>query len=129
MFTYQEYMKNSNELDQNYYGQFDMITYQEYMKNSSELYQKYYEQFITNDTIEFVKTRIGVEKLKKSEDLYFNDIISLNGSNAWIWDFTPFDVQLMRECGGVNANSPSCHTCVGKACARMLLNQENENNS
>jgi hypothetical protein len=103
-----------------------MITRTEYMKNSSELHYEYYLQFATESTFQFVRSRIGLKKLRSSKDKYFNDIIrhSDGGAGGWIWDRSPVNLTLMRELGEVRARSlPSMasHTCVGKAAARKLL--------
>jgi len=69
-----------------------------------------------------------MKKLLKSKDERFNDVakISHNGAGTWIWDFTPVNLQLMRECEEVSLRgrpSQSTHTCVGKAAARQLVEQ------
>ena len=102
-----------------------MITRAEYM-NNSELFNEYYGQFILPETRYFIISAIGMEKLLKSKDKHFNDIIkhSNGGAGGWVWDFTPFNLQLARELGEVSKNgtgSMSTHTCVGKVCARRLL--------
>jgi hypothetical protein len=105
-----------------------MITRAQYMENSSELHQEYYLQFATESTFHFVRTKIGLEKLRKSKDKYFNDIIRMPGiaDATWIWDSSPHNLQLMRELGEVGERSlpsKSTRTCVGKAAARKLLSE------
>jgi len=105
-----------------------MITRTEYMKNSSELHQEYYLQFATESTFQFVRSRIGLEKLRSSKDKYFNDVIRMPGraDATWIWDLSPCNLQLMRELGEVGTKSlpsKSTCTCVGKAAARKLLSE------
>jgi len=101
-----------------------MITREQYMQNSSELHHAYYLQFATESTFQFVRSQIGLEKLKTSKDKYFNDIIRLPGTaNAtWIWDRAPINQTLCREIG--ENLSRSTFTCVSKAAARELLNRE-----
>jgi hypothetical protein len=103
------------------------ITRKEYMKNSSELFDAYYGQFINHSTEMFVLGQIGIEKLKSSKDEHFNDIIkhSNGGAGGWIWDHTPFNLELAYELGEVTRGylaAPSTHTCIGKTAARRLLN-------
>ena len=105
-----------------------MITRSQYMENSSELHQEYYLQFATESTFHFVRTKIGLEKLRSSKDKYFNDIIRMPGraDATWIWDFSPCNLQFMRELGEVGERSlpsKSTCTCVGKAAARKLLSE------
>jgi hypothetical protein len=106
-----------------------MITYQEYMANSSELHHAYYLQFVTQQTKEFVLRSLKVDDIKKAlenGDMHLNEIkIPYNnmgrGGNWW-WDEAPFNLALMKACGATNINSPSTHTCVGKAAAKALAN-------
>lgn len=107
----------------------DLITRNEYMANSDELHHAYYMQFVTKETERFISECIGLDKLRKSKDKWFNDIIkhSRNGLGGWIWDSTPCNIALMREAGELSAHglpSMATHTCVGKACARDLLAKE-----
>lgn len=104
-----------------------MITREQYMANSSELHNDYYLQFATESTFLFVRSSIGIEKLKSSKDKYFNDIIRMPGraDARWIWDSSPMNLDLARELGEVGQKSlpsKSTRTCVGKAAARKLLN-------
>lgn len=97
------------------------------MANSSELHNEYYLQFATKATFQFVRSAIGITKLKTSKDKYFNDIIRMPGraDATWIWDSSPMNLALARELGEVGAKSipsKSTHTCVGKAAARKLIN-------
>jgi hypothetical protein len=97
------------------------------MANSSELHHEYYLQFATLATFQFVRSSIGLEKLKASKDKYFNDVIRMPGTAdaRWIWDSSPMNLTLARELGEVDQKSlpsKSTHTCVGKAAARKLLN-------
>lgn len=107
-----------------------MITRAQYMANSSALHHDYYSQFVTSATREFVQTRIGLAKLLKSTDPYFNDVAKHrnNGAGGWIWDDSPFNYDLMLQAGEVSKGyypSMSTRTCVGKACARMLVSEHN----
>jgi len=106
------------------------ITRSEYMRNSSKLHNEYYSQFVTESTIDFINNRVGIDKLKKSTCKHFNDIVSHSngGAGSWVWDFTPINLELARELGEIyprGLGSPSTHTCIGKAAARMILNEEN----
>jgi hypothetical protein len=112
-----------------------MISYQEYMTNSSELHHAYYLQFVTPETNAFILRSLKVDNIKKAlenGDVHLNDIkIPYNnmghGGNWW-WDEAPFNRTLMKDCGATNINSPSAHTCVGKAAAKELVKLYNENN-
>ena len=106
-----------------------MITRAQYIENSSELHHAYYLQFATASTFSFVRSSIGIEKLKTSKDKYFNDIIRMPGraDARWIWDSSPMNIALARELGEIGPKSmpsKSTYTCVGKAAARQLLNEE-----
>lgn len=106
-----------------------MITRAQYMANSSELHHEYYLQFATDATFQFVRSSIGIAKLKTSKDKYFNDIIRMPGraDATWIWDSSPMNIAIARELGEIGARSlpsKSTRTCVGKAAARHLLNEE-----
>lgn len=107
----------------------ELITRQQYMQNSSELHHNYWAQFVTDATIEFVKTRIGIKKLLTSNDGgLFNDIIkhSNNGAGGWVWDSSPYNRQAMIEAGEISENcgpSRSACTCTGKAAAKILIEQ------
>ena len=104
-----------------------MITRKEYMKNSSELHHEYYLQFATPASFEFVKSKIGIDLLKKSKDPHLNDIIKRSSCGDWIWDYTPINLEKARQLGETGFNSlpsPSTCTCTGKAVARVLLDQE-----
>ena len=103
-----------------------MVTRDQYMENASELHQEYYLQFATESTFRFVRNQIGLEKLRKSKDKYFNDIIKHGPFGGWIWDDSPVNSTLMKELGEIGHGSlpsKSTHTCVGKAAARKLLSE------
>lgn len=104
-----------------------MISYAEYMKDSAKLHHDFYAQFITSATEHFIKNVITVAKLKKSKCPHFNDIIKHNSGDGWLWDNTPFNTTLAKETGMTNINTTSVRTCVGKACAKILLQRENTN--
>ena len=98
-----------------------MITRKDYMKNSSALFNDYYAQFITDSTIDFIESNIGIDKLLTSKDKYLNDLYnhSRGGAGSWIWDSTPFNRTLLKALG--ESNSQSTATCIGKVCARILI--------
>jgi hypothetical protein len=105
------------------------------MGNSSDLHRQYYEQFITDQTRIWVIDNIGLEKLRKSKDEYFNDLgYEHTYSNAlrtstWIWDNAPVNVNKMRECGECSDYPSLCvRTCVAKHAARILLEEYNNGN-
>jgi len=106
-----------------------MITHNEYMKDSANLHHDFYAQFITSATEHFIRTRITIDKLKKSNCPHFNDIIKHNSGDGWLWGNTPFNATLAKETGMTNVNTSSVSTCVGKACARILLQRENDTNA
>ncbi len=103
-----------------------MLTRQDYMKDSSNLHHKYYSQFVTNNTLQFVRSSIGMDKIRASTDPHLNDIVkhSHGGAGGWIWDYSPINLDLARECNEVSVGclpSQSTCTCIGKAAARILL--------
>ena len=104
------------------------ITRDEYMKNSSELHNDFYSQFVTQETLHFVKNRIGTDKIKESKDPTLNDVqVKRYPYGGWEWDYSPINLKLARELGAVGKQSlpsPSTRTCVGKAAARIILQGE-----
>lgn len=110
----------------------NILTSADYMNDSSNLFNKYYAQFITESTISFIKSNIGIEKLLSSKCEHLNDLYSMSrgGAGSWIWDSTPFNLTVAREANEVHERgmgSPSTHTCIGKVCARMLIKEHKEN--
>jgi hypothetical protein len=99
-----------------------MISRSDYMENSSELHHQYYSQFVTSATISFVKSQIGLKKLQASNDPHLNDVVRWEqGGRTWVWDRSPMNTVLARE---LKENcSDSTHTCVGKAAARIILEE------
>lgn len=103
------------------------ITRAEYMDNASELHHKYYLQFATPSTTHFVLSSLTVEQIKEALDKgdeHLNEIkIPYNnmsrGNGRWWWDDAPINTNLLKELG--ESNTPSTHTCVAKAVARMLV--------
>lgn len=72
--------------------------------------------------------------MANSTELHLNDIVnhSNGGAGSWVWDYSPCNVTLMREAGAVSVGylpSPSMCTCVGKAVAKELIREYNENHS
>ena len=51
-----------------------IITREDYMNNSKELHHAYYSQFVNDSIISLVKNRIGVSRIKESQNEWFNDI-------------------------------------------------------
>lgn len=103
-----------------------IITRTQYLNDSSNLHQAYYSQFVTPATVEYVKRRIGIEKLKSSKCEHFNDLgykHSQGGAGTWIWDFAPVNIAAMIDAGECSGYGPSYSsiTCTAKACARMIL--------
>lgn len=97
-----------------------MMTRSEYMENSRERHDAYYRQFVTPATIAFIESNIGLEKLQKSTCEHLNDVVRWEqGGRTWLWDRSPINTQLAKECG--EGLSMSTRTCVGKAAARMIL--------
>lgn len=104
-----------------------MITRKEYMEDSKKLYHEYYSQFITPDTFQFVKTEIGMDKLRLSTDKHLNDVeVERYPEGRWQWDLTPVNTALVAKAEErlITRASDSCRTCVGKEAARILLKEE-----
>jgi len=100
-----------------------LITRKEYMQNSSRLFNEYYSQFATEQTKQFIINRIGVDKIKKSKCPHLNDTAN-HSRGGWVWDYSPINLTLARQAGEVGRNSlpsPATHTCIGKACAKLML--------
>ncbi len=97
-----------------------MITRADYMENSSDLHQEYHAQFVTPQTIYFVNSEIGLKRLQASECKHLNDVVRWeHGCRTWLWDRTPMNDELVKKAG--DNFSSSTRTCVGKAAARMIL--------
>lgn len=101
------------------------ITRAEYMENSKELHHDYFLQFATESTKSFILNSLTVEQIKKAlekGDEHLNNIKipynNMGSGRGWWWDDAPINMTLLRELGGIN--SPSTHTCVAKAMAKML---------
>ncbi len=101
------------------------ITRDEYMKNSSELHHDFYAQFITDSTNRFILYDLTVEQIKEAfenGDEHLNEIKipynNMGRGGSWWWDAAPINMTLLKELGGYN--SPSTHTCVAKAAAKIL---------
>ena len=102
------------------------ITRKQYMENSSELHHKYYSQFVTEATKRFVLNSLTIDEIKNAIDKgdeHLNKIkIPFNNmgrGGSWWWDNAPFNIKLAKELGESNTQSTS--TCIGKAAARMLI--------
>jgi len=99
-----------------------MITRSEYMENSSELHEKYYGQFVTPEILNMVVSRFGIDELKLvySADKYFNQIPL--GQWDRLTNLLPAYVNAgLKNVGdyGTLAN----HVCILKAAARMAVFQ------
>ena len=98
-----------------------MITYSEYMNDSSNLHNAYMAQFVTESTKAWVKSAIGLEKLKRSIDKHFNDI----PLERWDMFFKTQDFSAIsrkiKESGSTNAYTLCYAVCVAKQAAYMLM--------
>jgi hypothetical protein len=109
------------------------ITREDYMNNSSELHHAFYSQFVTESTKRFILNSLTVEQIQSaidSGDEHLNKIKipynNMGSGGSWWWDAAPFNIALAKELGAVGVNSrpsPSTHTSVAKAAARMLIEQ------
>jgi hypothetical protein len=104
------------------------ITRKEYMAGSSAKHHDFYAQFVTASTMRFVSGSLTVEQIKKaieSGDEHLNKIAipfnNMGSGGSWWWDGAPVNEALVRELG--ENMSPSTHTCVGKAAARILIEE------
>jgi len=98
------------------------ITRDEYMQNASELHHAYYSQFVTQSTLLFVQSQIGIKRLKESKCEHLNDVCKWEkGGQTWLWDRSPLNEKLARELG--EGLSMSTRTCTGKAAAKILLEE------
>ena len=104
----------------------ERITRDQYMDNSSELHHAYFSQFVTPSTIAFVSSHIGLKRLQASTDEHLNDVVRWEqGGRTWLWDRAPINTVLAKELG--EGQSQSTRTCVGKAAARIILEQAKQN--
>ena len=96
----------------------------EYIEDASNLHHAYFSQFVTESTRRFVISHIGLKRLQASKDEHLNDVVKWEqGGRTWLWDRTPINSALAKELGEGRSMASRC--CVGKACARMLL-EENQ---
>ena len=96
------------------------ISRKDYMKNSKKLHQAYFAQFVTESTIRFVESHIGLKRLQQSQCEHLNDVVRWEqGGRTWLWDRSPMNVELAKELG--ECSSMATRTCVGKAAARIIL--------
>lgn len=110
-------------------------TRKQYMNNEID-HTSYYAQFITPHTIGFVKKHFPIEKLIKSKCEHFNDLVRME-RDTWIWDQTPINVELYNDLeyphnkgtGKRVLPSQASRTCVGKACARIILDKYKKENN
>jgi len=104
------------------------MTRTEYMNDSSSKHHEYYAQFVTESTKAYILRSLTIKDLKeaiKNGDKHFNKIkIPFNNMGSggdWWWDFAPLNTKLAHEMG--EGISKSTHTCVGKAAARILVEE------
>lgn len=99
-----------------------MITRQQYMASSGSLHQAYYLQFVTPTIESTVRSKVGLDRLLRSRDPYFNDIpLSL-------WDRVSETCRhslaaRTRELTGQATYSLSDGVCAAKACARKMCEE------
>lgn len=104
-----------------------LITRQQYLANPG-LHHRYWSQFVTRGTLDFICSRIGIEKLKASKDGgNFSDIGIDPCGGGWVWDFAPVNSHAMLEAGECSPGigpSLSAITCTAKAAALILVNSD-----
>ena len=88
------------------------------MKDSNNLHNDYYFQFATENTISILKNKIGVSKIKESNDPHFNDIPLRQ------WDTLPGFVNSakLKEAGEIFTLSTK--VCIYKSIAHKIRNGE-----
>lgn len=104
------------------------ITRAEYLSNTDFLneeesfktHRAYLSQFVTPDTITYVATKVGHNRLMSSTDRYLNDI------PLHIWDrlttVLPFNYDALREAG--ETASLGTLVCVAKEAARQYIESQ-----
>jgi hypothetical protein len=96
-----------------------IITRTDYLSiGGRQAHQDYYSQFITAAHKDRILQTIGLDRLQKSEDYYFNDI------PLALWDKISVPVpagsaKLLKECGDYPTLSGA--VCIMKECARQML--------
>ncbi len=82
-------------------------------------FSEYYAQFITPELVEAVKAKIGIDKVKVSQDPHLNDI------PLYKWDnlFQDYNIKKeiaskMKEAGDYLSMAGA--VCTAKECARLL---------
>lgn len=104
-----------------------MKTRKQYM-NKEVSHNDYYSQFVTEATKRYVLSELKIEDIKnalENGDEHLNKIkIPFNnmgiGGNWW-WDYSPANEQLIKIVG--ESRSPSTYTCIGKAAAKILVEE------
>jgi len=99
-----------------------LITRSQYMENSSELHEKYYGQFVNRQILNLVENAFGFELLQKSLKKDKN----LNNIELRLWDNLSSSVNHLSTNSRKMAeegNSISTGVCIAKAAARMIVNE------
>ena len=95
----------------------EIITRQEYMKDSSNLHDKYYGQFVNSQILSLVVNIIGKKRINESICEHMNDI------PLRLWDSISMQVNFYcttdRKKAG-ECNSIATGVCIGKAAARLI---------
>lgn len=84
-----------------------------------EAHRRYYRQFVTHETVAYVVSSIGADRLVASTDRYFNDIPLTE------WDYMqfglPYDRDKLREAGDFITLSGI--VCIAKEAARIYTDR------
>lgn len=104
-----------------------MFTRQQYM-NKECTHHEYYSQFVTDSTLVFASGIVDKYDLVNCEDQEHLNTPKIKhskgGAGSWVWDSAPMNLELAHELGECQGyGSPSTHTCVGKAAAKIIIAQ------
>lgn len=91
-----------------------MYTREQYL-NDECTHEQYYSQFVDFDTKQYVKSRIGLDKILKSNDEHFNDIPLKNWETCCV---SVEAVEALKAAG--DTWSLSGRVCIAKAAAKII---------
>jgi hypothetical protein len=95
-----------------------IITRNDYMQDSKNLHIDYFFQFATESTKSILKSRIGIDRIKKSENPHFNDI------PLKLWDELPGFVNSNKLKLAGESFTLSTKICIYKSIAHKIRSGE-----
>ncbi len=94
-----------------------MFTRKKYL-NNEVTHDQYYSQFVDHDTKQYVKQRIGLDNILKSNDEHFNDIPLKHWDTCCV---SIESVQALKDAG--DSWTLSGRVCIAKAAAKIIKSE------